>query len=472
MAVDTVLTERQVVAMARHIFRLACAALVGLLVSVPAGRAQESKPTWKAGFARADITPDRPVWMSGYASRDKPSAGVTAKIFAKVVVLEDAEGGQAVLVTADLAGIWPFFTEPIYEAVAKKVELPRERFLFTCAHNHSGPTISLDLEARGKMSKEEATNTAAYTRAIQKKVSAAILDAFKDLRPARLSWGVGVASFVMNRREFTSRGVILGTNPRAPVDRSVPALRIEGADGKLRGVVFGCACHNTTLGGKNYQISGDYAGFAQEWIETRHPGAQALFVTGCAGDANPYPRGTMDLARAHGRTLGEEVCRLLETKLEPVAGPLKVARGTAQLPFQDKLSREDLEKMARGRQRSPARNAQALLKKLERGEKLPTHQPAVVTVWRFGEGLTLVALSGEVVVDYVYRIEKALGPRRLWIAAYAHEVFGYVTSARVQREGGYEAKGIYGKGLFAPEAEDVYVAKVRELAAKVGRKRD
>ena len=93
-------------------------------------------------------------------------------------------------------------------------------------------------------------------------------------------------------------------------------------------------------------------------------------------------------------------------------------------------------------------------------------------MWRFGEGLTLVALSGEVVVDYAYRIEEALGPRRLWVAAYAHEVFGYVTSARVQREGGYEAKGIHGKGLFAPEAEEVYVARVRELAEEVGRKRD
>lgn len=74
-------------------------------------------------------------------------------------------------------------------------------------------------------------------------------------------------------------------------------------------------------------------------------------------------------------------------------------------------------------------------------------------------------------MDYVYRIEEALGPRQLWIAACSHDLFGYVTSARVQREGGYEAKGISGKGLFAPDTEDVYVANVRALAEVAGRKR-
>jgi neutral ceramidase len=451
------------------------ACLTALVLAGSCGQAQEARAPegsapWNVGFARVDITPERPVWMSGYSSRDKPSGGVAARIHAKAMVLEDARGQQGVVVTTDLIGVYGFLTEPVYQEVTKKIKLPRDRFLFTCSHNHAGPTISLDASARGKKSAEEAANTVKYTRELQKKLTALILQAFSDVKPARLSWGVGVAPFVMNRREFTSRGVILGVNPRRAVDRSVPVLRVQGPDGKLRGVLFGCACHNTTLTGRNYQISGDYAGFAQEWIEAKHPGTYALFLTGCAGDANPYPRGTLELARVHGRTLGAEVCRVLDTRLQPVVGPLATASGVASLPFQARLSREELTRVAEGRQRSPSANAKALLEKLKRGEKLPTHQPAPLSVWQLGN-LTLVALSGEVVVDYVYRIEKALGPRNLWIAAYAHEVFGYVTSARVQQEGGYEAKGIYGKGLFAPETEEVYVTKVRELASKVGRKR-
>jgi hypothetical protein len=82
-------------------------------------------------------------------------------------------------------------------------------------------------------------------------------------------------------------------------------------------------------------------------------------------------------------------------------------------------------------------------------------------------------LSGEVVVDYVRLLEDALGPLQLWLAAYCHDVFGYVPSARVLREGGYETRGmIYGgPGFFAPETESVLVAKVRELAGRAGRPR-
>jgi hypothetical protein len=86
--------------------------------------------------------------------------------------------------------------------------------------------------------------------------------------------------------------------------------------------------------------------------------------------------------------------------------------------------------------------------------------------------LTLVALSGEVVVDYVKALEDALGPNRLWVAAYSHDVYGYLPSPRTLREGGYETRGLYhgGIGLFAPEAEGALVAKVKELAAAAGRK--
>jgi hypothetical protein len=93
-------------------------------------------------------------------------------------------------------------------------------------------------------------------------------------------------------------------------------------------------------------------------------------------------------------------------------------------------------------------------------------------VWQFGRDLTLVGLSGEVVVDYVTLLEKSLGPNQLWIAGYCNDVFGYLPSARVLGEGGYETRGLYsgGAGFFDPKAEEVVVRTVRELAKKVGRK--
>ena len=151
-----------------------------------------------------------------------------------------------------------------------------------------------------------------------------------------------MANFVLNRRQFTPRGVILGMNPRGPADRTVPVLRIDTPEGKLRAVLFGAATHNTTLRGNCYEICGDYAGFAQADLEKQHPGVQAMFILGFAGDSDPYPHGTMDLARKHGRELSQEVERLLGAKLEPVRGPLRLAFAKADLPL-DVPARAQLE---------------------------------------------------------------------------------------------------------------------------------
>ncbi len=98
--------------------------------------------------------------------------------------------------------------------------------------------------------------------------------------------------------------------------------------------------------------------------------------------------------------------------------------------------------------------------------------PCPLTVWQFGRDLTLVGLSGEVVVDYVAFLEKVLGPNQLWIAGYCNDVFGYLPSARVLAEGGYETRGLYagGAGFFDPKAEEVVVRTVRKLAEQAGRK--
>ena len=130
--------------------------------------------------------------------------------------------------------------------------------------------------------------------------------ALADLTPARLSWGVGAAGdFVMNRRLMTPEGTChgMGPNPQGPVDRDVPVLRVASTDGRLQALLFGCACHPVTLDGKNRKISGDYAGFAQQYVENKYPGVQAMFMIGCGGDANSHPRGgelQEQLVRRHG----------------------------------------------------------------------------------------------------------------------------------------------------------------------------
>lgn len=443
---------------------IACVAWV--LTGIAASAAE---PEWKAGLAQVKITPDQPVPLSGYAARTKPFEKVAADIYAKALVLEDRAGQRAVLVTSDLLGFPAAVAEPICERIQKKTGWQRRQILLNSSHTHAAPQLATKAkETEGG----EAQRTVEYTRQLQDKVVEVVMTAAGDLKPARLSWGTGVAHFVMNRREFTPNGVILGVNPRGLADRTVPVLRVDDADGKPRAVLFGAAVHGTTLGGDNYQLCGDYAGFAQAYVEERHPHVQAMFMLGCAGDANPYPRGTMDMTRDHGRTLANEVCRVLETKLRPVNGPIHIAFDHANVPLETGLSREQLQKLAADRRSPRTWGAAQMVGLLDKGEKLPTHYRCPLTVWQFGNDLTLVGLSGEVVVDYVTMLEKALGPNQLWVAGYCNDVFGYLPSARVLTEGGYETRGLYsgGAGFFDSRAEQVVVEKVHELARQAGRK--
>ena len=272
----------------------------------------------------------------------------------------------------------------------------------------------------------------------------------------------------------------MSDNPQGPTDRAVPVLRIDSLDGQSRGVLFGCACQNTALTGRDNVIAGDYAGFAQADLEQRFPGAQAMFMSGCGADANPSPRGSLDLARRHGATLGAEVARVLASELQPVQGDLVTTYREVELPLQA-LSRAELEARA-GLPSAEAVMARHLLELLDRGAAPPRTYRAPLAVWQFGDALTLVALPAEPVADYAAAIGRMLGPDKLWVAGFNNDCFGYLPSAQIVREGGHEAIGItlwiWGAdenvssraGFFAPEVEQVVLNTVGELVTQTGRR--
>ena len=93
-----------------------------------------------------------------------------------------------------------------------------------------------------------------------------------------------------------------------------------------------------------------------------------------------------------------------------------------------------------------------------------------------GDGLTIVALSGEVVVDYAIRLRNELGGERrsLWVAAYANDVIGYIPSVRILKEGGYEGgESFHGSTWptpLAPDIEEIVIKAATEVVRKVREK--
>lgn len=426
---------------------------------------------FRAGVARLDITPDGPIWMSGYASRTKPSTGVLQRLWAKALAVEDAKKNRVVIVTTDVIGLPRAMTDVVAARVQKQHGLDRAPILFNSSHTHTGPVVRPNLISMYNLDEEQDRVLRVYAQQLTDKLVAVIGAALGDLKPAKLSYGAGQAGFATNRRQFTPKGVQIGTNPEGPTDREVPVLKVQAPDGTLRAVLFAYACHNTTLTGEFYQLSGDYAGFAQEAVEKAHPGVTAMFMIQCGADQNPNPRSKLELAQQHGNTLAAEVDRVMAGKMTPVRPPIRTAFRVVDLNFAPH-TREQFEKELKDANRYKVVRAKAMLAAYDERRPVRT-TPYPIQAIHFDKGLTVVALGGEVVIDYQLRVKREFGASQMIVAGYSNDVMCYIPSRRILKEGGYEAidsMTYYGQpGPFADDVEEIIFDGIRSVLKKVKR---
>jgi len=429
--------------------------------------ASEGATDMKAGTAKAVITPQTDIWMSGYASRNHPSEGKFQDLYAKALALEDANGTRAVLVTVDLIGLPNALSERVAQRAEKETGLSRSALLLSASHTHSGPVIRDNLETMYNLSPEQWKRVTENTQFLEDQLVGIVKQAIGSLQPACVYRGNGKAGFAMNRRQYTLKGIVIGQNPIGPTDQDVPTLKVTDAKGNPLAIVFGYACHNTTL--SFYQICGDYAGYAQEYVELAYPGAMAMFFIGCGADANPAPRGELKHAQQHGMELSRAVSQALAGSMQEVKGPIRTSFSRIDLPLATPPTKEQLEKQAQSDNQYIQRRAQYLLSILSKNGKIPDTYSYPVQVWSMADGFNIIALAGEVVVDYSLRLKHELGADRTWVMGYTNDVFAYIPSLRILREGGYEAEDsmIYYAlpGPWAPPVEEMIIQEVHKRVA-------
>lgn len=429
------LPRRPLFAVAHSLGCLSLAAVLFIPVAQSGEPADERGASWSAGAAAVDITPEELMWMAGYAARKKPADGYAQPLYAKALALQSEDDSPVVIVSSDLIGILRSVRDEVEAAVAERYDLPPEGLLLNASHTHCGP------EYRERDGREQEARR--YHQFLVERLIDVIGEAIERMEPAELSWAEARAGFAANRRGQPGgrRGSVL----TGPVDHAVPVLRVATPDDQLVAVLFGYACHNTTLssvatidGQPRYEFNGDYAGYAQQYLQQAHPEAIALFLNGCGGDQNPHPRRDMvpgikplQMAQHHGRTLSLAVEAALNSPRRTVRGPLNAAF-------------RDIEVIRTGDSGGPF--------------------PYPVQVVKFGDDLTMVALASEVVVDYSLRLKRELAdsqgddaPAAVWVAGYSNGYFGYIPSERILQEGGYEA------GPWDPSIEQRIVSTVHQL---------
>ena len=416
-------------------------ALSGLLAAAPA--------EWKAAAAKAVITPTEPMYLAGFASREVPAEGTAMDLYAKSLAIEDAKGTRFVMVTLDLVEVTYQLRDAVAAAARSKYGLPEKALQLNCSHTHCGPELRYtELEFMSFTDPLRKERCLRYNAFLTDRIVGIIGEALQHLEPATVSYGHARCGFAMNRRLKSDKSsgdpYLNSPNPEGVVDHDVPVLTVSTAAGKLSAIVFGYACHNTSMSIKQWH--GDYAGHAQQLIEEAHPGTVALFMMGCGGDQNAYPRFSPIFSFRHGQSLATAVEAALDAKPKPVHGPLSIDWQTTRLDYASIPTAAQIGKRL-GTGEGYDKGYEVYQRKWDekrlhaiRNGGLRDHYDYPVQTLRFGSDLTLVALSGETCVDYSLRLKHEFkGPGALWVAGYSNDILAYIPSKRVLHEGGYEA---------------------------------
>jgi hypothetical protein len=418
----------------------------------------------KAGAAKVSITPLTPMWLNGYAGRETPASGSIHPIWAKALVMEENKKSRIIFVTTDLLGLSHEIVEGVYKELAVKYGIQRSQLIMNASHTHSAPVIWPCLDAIHDFNSADQARVAAYSHTVKENILKAVSQAFENLTPAKLYSGHGTAGFAINRRNLRDH------NNNGSIDHDVPVVKVATTDSKTLAVLFGYACHNTTLVDDNFLFNGDYAGFAQIEIEKNNPGAVALFLMGCGADQNPDPRGTVALATKYGNELATAVQTVLNGKMKTVGLTVRSSYVKADLkfrPFDLAMYQKDIT----GDNKFFQRRAMLMLEAYNKGWDVSKLNYPIQAV-RFGNDLTILALSGEVVVDYSLKTKKLFAAENIYVAGYCNEVICYIPSKRVLKEGGYEADEsmvYYGMpGPFADDVEERIFTGIKQALKTVG----
>jgi hypothetical protein len=405
----------------------------------------------KAGAAVIDITPPPGLAMSGFAARSLPATGAHDALTARAVVI-----GDTAVVVADVIGI----DAGMSVRIRQRCVLPADNVVVAALHNHGGP-VSMD----GRLG---ISADPAYLERLEDACVAAIDRAAARRRPATLSVGQGSDPGIARNRR----------HPGGPVDASLPLLRILGTDGDMIALVTAYACHPVVLAADNLLWTADYPHFVRTALEKACPGAVALFMTGCAGDANTghsahasmslgaKPHRSFAAAERIGRAVAEAA---LSAEEHVVSGEVRALNGSVVLSFE----RQEREAVAGLEQnwRREAIDAEPARKNLlgfwaEWAQKIALLIPEPLAVritvldWC---GMPLVAMPGEIFAETALCIRSALDPvKPAFIIGFADDNPGYIPPKSEFVHGGYEvdeAHRYYGQpATFAPGSAEAIAA--------------
>ena len=398
-----------------------------------------------AGFGRVSLTPTvnvaqdfpaqgqfRALPLAGYGGRHgKPAKGVHDDLHVKAVALR-VQGRTGVMAGADALIIPPAVAEKAVRRLEQEAGLTRAQVYLGATHTHS----SLGAWGEGLVAESFSGGFQPEVRAwFADRIVAAVLDAIKDLKPARFGHGQFTASqYIRNR--------LVGGLGKVDPEFSYAVLEQEGGKRAVLGVY---GAHATVLSSGMMEFSGDYPGSWQRAVE-QATGGMAVFLAGGMGSHSPVP-GARGLAGAEqmGQALGQMLIeRLPQTPLTNSVTFGMLGLDVTLPPLNVRLSDG------------------IRLRPWLAGKFVPAGSHSFLQVFRIDDSIwisTPCDFSGELALE-IKDFLRARGSSAI-ITSFNGDYIGYVIPSRYYHLGGYESRLM---SFFGPNVPDYFDELIRGLA--------
>lgn len=329
--------------------KIACLFLVfvmilGLCACGESGTKEESKGL-QVGFGRENIMPDniKEAHLGGDDDAFRKATGFLDLLKLTCIAIDDGNGEQVLVYTADIVGIYSNWLDSMVAAVTNATGVPKNRIVFATTHTHSGISMTYNWNGLDQ-----------YKAKVQLAMVSTAQNALADLAPAKMSFGssfeddlVFVRHYTLTDGSVTSSGVAAGspsiTGYAAEKDSEMQVVMFDREEGK-KDVIMMCFNPHSTFNGNVSltDISADFPGPTRDYIESQGEYLVAYFI-GDGGNQAPTTKYTPDMHgldyKQYGQELGKRVLNLLPNLTPAEAGDLQLNSRT----YNGKYNKEHLD---------------------------------------------------------------------------------------------------------------------------------
>lgn len=265
---------------------------------------------WLAGWAKSNMTPDKPVDLVGYKPRG-PYEFVLDSSYVKAITLSNGKSRVAWL-NYELLIVHPFLANEIQNRIAE-AKLPIDQVIFTATHTHEGMGGYMPGPV-GEMA------FGGFNEEIVELIAKSSVSALKNSISSQDTVSV-------NYRKADAGALVANRFiPEDPTDPFVRQLIFTKKSNGKKAVFLTFSAHATSLNSSFMGLSGDYPFYLTQEMEAQEY-EFALFAAGAVGSHRPVTKGnTPELVKQYARDLDSTIT-LRMTKFSTIKNPqIKSAR--------------------------------------------------------------------------------------------------------------------------------------------------